>query len=67
MEARLDISGYSPQDARVFGYLSERLLDVWLTHHEIPYVEAPVLNMESQHWPQKILRFLGRKLRGRKP
>ena len=28
LEKRLDISGYSDYDARVFGFVSERLLDV---------------------------------------
>ncbi len=35
LEKRLDISAYSQNDARVFGFVSERLLDVWLdANHE---------------------------------
>lgn len=30
LEGQIDISGYSVQDQRVYGYISERLLDVWL-------------------------------------
>jgi hypothetical protein len=30
VESRIDISNYSVQEARVFGYLSERLFNVWL-------------------------------------
>ena len=61
LEARLDISGYSAYDARVFGFVAERLLDVWLETNKICYTEVPVCNMENQHWGKKILDFLKRK------
>ncbi len=64
LERRLDISSYSPYDARVFGFVGERLLDVYVTAQKISYVEFPVRNLESQHWPSKILKFLLRKFRG---
>ena len=65
LERRLDISDYSTYDARVFGFVSERLLDVWLTRNGIRFTELPVLNLESQHWPTKILNFLRRKFSGK--
>ena len=61
LERRLDISSYSAYDARVFGFVSERLLDVWLETNGVRFAELPVLNLESQHWPRKILAFLKRK------
>ena len=65
LERRLDISSYSPYDARVFGFVGERLLDVWLdVQTDVRVTELPVLHLESQHWPTKILGFLRRKLRG---
>ena len=64
LERRLDISSYSPYDARVFGFVAERLLDVWLGANGIRFAELPVLNLESQRWPQKIFRFLKRKIAG---
>ena len=64
LERRLDISSYSAYDARVFGFVSERLLDVWLETNGVRFSELPVLNLESQHWPRKILAFLKRKVRG---
>ncbi len=62
LERRLDISSYSPYDARVFGFVGERLLDVWLAGAGVTAVaELPVLHLEGQNWPLKILRFLWRK------
>ncbi len=66
LEERLDISGYSDYDRRVFGFVAERLLDVWLETEQIPYRELPVLHLESQHWLKKGTAFLKRKFRGRK-
>jgi len=68
LERRLDISSYSPNDARVFGFVAERLLDVWLAGtpmgRSASVAEMPVLHLESQHWPMKALRFLRRKFFG---
>lgn len=61
LEKRLDVSTYSPYDRRVFGFVGERLLDVWIRANDIPYAELPVLHTESQHWPRKIFNFLRRK------
>lgn len=62
LERRLDLSGYSDYDARVFGFVGERLLDVWMAGAGVSsFVELPVMHMESQNWPAKILRFLARK------
>ena len=66
LENRLDISAYSDYDKRVFGFVAERLLDVWLETEGIPYRELPVLHLESQHWLKKGTAFLKRKFRGRK-
>ena len=39
LEGQIDISGYSVQDQRVYGYISERLLDVWLYTTKQDFVE----------------------------
>lgn len=62
LEQRLDISGYSKDDARVFGLVSERLLDVWLTTNDIKYEELPVVYMEKQHRFKKYTNFVLRKV-----
>ena len=39
LEKELDISSYSTNDKRVFGFVSERLLDAWLITNNIAYEE----------------------------
>ena len=61
VEAQIDISGYSQYDRRVFGFLGERLLDIYLEANDIPYREVPVMFMEKQNWLKKGGAFLKRK------
>lgn len=49
---------------RTLGYVAERLMDVWLETERPHMKQLPVLHTESQHWPRKIARFIGRKVRG---
>ncbi len=65
-ERRLDISSYSEKDKRVFGYLGERLLDVWIQKNNLRYTEVPVINLEKQHWLHKGASFLRRKLQNQR-
>ena len=64
LEKRLDISSYSKNDARVFGFVSERLLDVWMETNAMKYREIPVMFMEKQNWVVKGMNFLKRKFGG---
>lgn len=65
LEAQLDISSYTPYDARVFGFVAERLLDVWVETNQIAYAEAPFWYIEKQNWLKKGSKFLMRKIRGK--
>lgn len=66
LEKCIDISSYSDYEARVFGYISELLLDVWLDKNHVNYKEMPVMFMEKQNWPKKIYSFVLRKLLNRR-
>ena len=62
LERRLDISAYSANDQRVFGFVSERLLDVWLETNNVRSRDIPYVFLERQNWLLKAGRFLKRKL-----
>ena len=65
LEKRLDISQYTVNDARVFGFVSERLLDPWVNTNKVEFTEMPVVNLEDQHWVKKGTNFLKRKFVGK--
>ena len=62
LEKRLDISDYNAYDARVFGFVSERLLDIWIQTNNLTYINTPVEFMEKQNWLVKGTNFLKRKI-----
>lgn len=62
LEKRLDISDYNEYDSRVFGFVSERLLDIWLETNKLTYINTPVEFMEKQNWLIKGTKFLQRKI-----
>lgn len=62
LERRIDISGYSTYNARIFGFLSERLLNVWLIKQNLRSIEVSVVSMENVGIKKKIEGFLKDKL-----
>lgn len=65
VERRIDISKYDKNEARVFGFLGERLFDVWLEKNRIAYQEVPVVFLEHINWFYKGGSFLKRKFVGK--
>ncbi|MFT8836504.1 DUF4422 domain-containing protein [Liquorilactobacillus satsumensis] len=61
VENRVDISEYSEYEKRIYGFVSEVLLDVWFEKNQISFKEMPVMFIGRQHWFQKITKFLLRK------
>lgn len=66
VEKMIDISEWSKSEQRVFGYLAERMLDIWLERNKVEYVELPYIFMEKQNMVKKVFGFLGRKFKGKK-
>lgn len=61
LEKRLDITGYDTYESRVYGFVSELLLDVWLEKQQIPFKEQNVSFLEKQNWLKKGGAFILRK------
>ena len=58
LEKRIPTEHMSDFDARLFGRVSEVLLDVWLLHNQTPYREIGYVYMERIQWRKKIIGFL---------
>lgn len=65
VEAQIDISSYSTYEQRVYGFLSELLLDVWLEKHpQYKTHDVKYVFMEHTNWLVKGGNFLKRKIVG---
>lgn len=65
VEKQTDISSYSTYEKRVYGFLSELMLDVWLDkHQQYSTHEVKYVFMEHTNWLVKGGNFLKRKLVG---
>lgn len=65
VEARIDISSYSTYEQRVYGFLSELLLDVWLIKHpQYKTHDVKYVFMEHTNWLVKGGNFIKRKIVG---
>ena len=66
IEKNLDISNWNSSEQRVFGYLSERLIDVYVLHNHLKVKNKKYFFAEKQHWFKKIFNFIKRKFKKRK-
>ena len=66
LEKEVDIKTLSAFDARLYGRVSELLLDVWLSYNRIKYKEIRFVQMGDVNWPGKIKGFLNAKFSGKK-
>ena len=61
LEKRIGVASYNQYEARVFGFLSERLFNVWLEKQNLKTKEENVVFLEKQNWIKKGSKFLKRK------
>lgn len=66
LEKEIDVSNMSSFDARLFGRVSELLLDVWIGHNKVKYKEIGYVQMGEENWSEKIKGFLRAKFMGHK-
>ena len=46
VEQGVDMTGYTPYQQRLYGFLGERLLNVWVAHHRLRVCALPVKNTD---------------------
>jgi hypothetical protein len=63
LENRVDLSDYDSYQKRIYGFISERLFNVWVHRNELLVKELPVMSIEKVKWGTKILNFLFRKVK----
>lgn len=66
LEKEIDVTNMPAFDARLFGRVSELLLDVWLEQNKIKYVETGFVQIGDENWGAKIKGFLSAKFGGKK-
>ena len=64
VEKRIDTSAYDPYQRRVFGFLAERLFNVWLLQNGLKTCEVKVANLEGENLLKKGVMMLKRKWLG---
>jgi len=66
LEERIDISKRNAYQKRVFGFLGERLFNVWILHHRYRVLELDIVNIEGENLFVKGLGMIGRLLTGKR-
>lgn len=66
LEEEIDVKNMPAFDARLFGRVSELLLDVWLKLNNIKYAETGFVQIGDENWGKKIKGFLSAKFGGKK-
>lgn len=66
LEKQVDLKSLSTFDARLFGRVSEFLLDVWIEKNHLKYKEVKMIQLGAENWPVKIMSFLEAKFLGKK-
>ena len=62
LEKQVDISNYSVQEKRVYGYISELLMDVWLETNSFKYTELNWEQLGGKNNMKKAIALVKRKI-----
>lgn len=62
VEKKINIDDYSVQEARVFGYISELLMDVWLETNAFKYTELKWGQLGGKNTVKKAISLVKRKI-----
>lgn len=63
LEKRLDITGYIEKERRVFGFIAERLLDVWIDAKHLKTTDLDYIFIGKEHLIQKAAAMIIRKVK----
>lgn len=66
LEDLVDIEQYDTFQKRMFGRVSELLLNVWIEKNGYPYETVPIVNMEKSNLKKRVIAFLKAKFAGKK-
>lgn len=61
LEERVDITNYDNYQKRIFGFLSERLFNVWILHNKFRIKEVKIISVEGENLYIKAFNLLKRK------
>ena len=62
-EKRTDITGYTKEEARIYGYLSELLLNVWVKHNKLEVAYMPMVQNDIDGFTY-LKRYMKRQILG---
>ena len=66
LEKRIDISEYKTVlEARVYGFISELLLNVWVKHNQLNVMYYPLINVEKNYYRIRKIRELAKAILGK--
>lgn len=63
LESIIDISSYDPYQQRIFGFLSERLINVWIEHNNLKVKEFPIRDLGKFNFIKFHLRNIYHKIK----